>query len=88
MASEDSGRPVRSSIPPATVHLRGQGQEALKALLLKVLSTLHRPDDLSEGLELQTLLTEDGMALEKRDNVASQNSPLSSRPAFPAGCPA
>jgi hypothetical protein len=72
MASEDSGRPIGSPIPATTVHPYGQGQQALEPLLVKVLAMLHCPDDLSEGFEFQTLLTEDGVTLEERDDVTDQ----------------
>jgi hypothetical protein len=74
MASEDSRRPISSPISTTTIHPNGQAQETFEALRLKVLPTLHCSDDLSEGLELETLLTEDGVTFEERDDVTDQIS--------------
>jgi hypothetical protein len=74
MASEDSGRPILPAVSSSTIQSHGSMEQALESLSGQVFPSRHRLDDGGKRLELKTLLAEDLMPLEKRDDLIEKIS--------------
>ena len=47
------------------IHLSGEVQEVKESVAREVIASIHRPDNLGERLELESLLAEDRMSFEE-----------------------
>ena len=67
---------MHSSVPATTVHDDGLRLERLEPLWIEMSTVRHRHHDGAEGLELEPLRAQEGLAVEERDDSFHEVAPV------------